>query len=127
LLATRHSLTQNGFRRDSVFSDDMTDMSRQRFVDLSIDDVQKGRWRTPSLRDVALTAPYMHDGCFSTLEEVVDHYDRGGASGAAVGAPAPQLRPLFLAAADKADLVEFLKTLSGELLSSDLRTAPVLP
>ena len=120
-------LKKNAFRRDSVFSDDMTDMSRQKYVDLTVDEVSKGKWRTPSLRDVALTAPYMHDGCFSTLEEVVDHYDRGGAAGAAVGAPAPQLRPLFLSATDKADLIEFLKTLSGELLASDLRTAPVLP
>jgi cytochrome c peroxidase len=42
----------------------------------------KGAWRTASLRDVAITAPYMHDGTYQTLEEVVQHYNRGGVPGA---------------------------------------------
>ena len=43
----------------------------------------KGAWRTASLRDVAVTAPYMHDGTYQTLEDVVQHYNRGGVPGAA--------------------------------------------
>jgi hypothetical protein len=42
----------------------------------------KGAWRTPSLRDVALTAPYMHDGYYASLSDVVQHYNRGGVPGA---------------------------------------------
>ena len=43
-----------------------------------IDQSLKGAWRTPSLRDVAITAPYMHDGYYRTLEDVVWHYNNGG-------------------------------------------------
>jgi cytochrome c peroxidase len=120
-------LQANKFRRDSAWSDNASDTSRKWFLDKTTEDVARGAWRTPSLRDIALTAPYMHDGCFSTLEEVVEHYDRGAAMSNAVGAPAPQLRPLFLSRREKADLVEFLKTLTGEPLPVELRTAPVLP
>ncbi len=120
-------LQKNALRRDSVWSDDPTDSSRRWFMDLTAADVPKGAWRTPSLRDVALTAPYMHNGSIATLEDVVEHYDRGGATSNAVGYATPQLRPLFLSAQDKSDLVAFLKTLNGEALPVELRTAPVLP
>ena len=69
----------------------------------------------------------MHDGAFATLEAVIDHYDRGGGAADGVGVPAAQIRPLLLSAGDKSDLIEFLKTLTGEPLSVELRTAPVLP
>ncbi len=64
-----------------------------------------GKFRTPSLRNVALTPPYMHDGSIATLEEVVDHelYYRGIAAN----------RPLILAPQEKADLVTFLKSLTS--------------
>ncbi|HEY4187935.1 MAG TPA: cytochrome c peroxidase [Polyangia bacterium] len=120
-------LQKNAFLRTSVWSDDMTDMSRQKYVAMSTDDIPAGAWRTPTLRDIALTAPYMHDGVFATLEDVIDHYDRGGGAGDAVGVPAAQIRPLFLTDEDKSDLVEFLKTLTGEALPADFRSAPVLP
>ena len=107
-------LAKNPFLRTSAWSDDPADTSRQRFVSMSPDDVPAGAWRTPTLRDVALTAPYMHDGVYATLEEVIDHYDRGGAAGGAVGVPAAQIKPLFLTSEEKSDLVEFLKTLTGE-------------
>src|SRR5690606_6840289 len=63
--------------------------------------------RSPSLRNVALRAPYMHNGRFATLEEVVDFYDRGGD----VNAPNkdPNIRPLRLNAQEKADLAAFLR------------------
>jgi cytochrome c peroxidase len=73
----------------------------------------KGAWRTPSLRDVALTAPYMHDGVLKTLEEVLWHYDRGGGGEGAVGHRAPQIRPLALSEEERGALVEFLKALTG--------------
>jgi cytochrome c peroxidase len=68
-----------------------------------------GRFRTPSLRELRYTAPYMHNGVFATLREVVDFFDQGGGEGPN---KAPQLRPLGLGATDKKDLVAFLESLS---------------
>jgi len=65
-----------------------------------------GRWRTPSLRELKYTAPYMHNGVFATLEEVVEFYDRGG------GKNAEMLKPLNLSEQEKKDLVAFLVSLS---------------
>jgi cytochrome c peroxidase len=74
------------------------------------------RWayKTPSLRNVALTAPYMHDGSLATLEAVVEYYDAGGA-----GAPdqSPLVRPLQLTSAEKYALVAFLRALTGDNVS----------
>jgi cytochrome c peroxidase len=75
-----------------------------------------GKFVTPSLRNVEMTAPYMHDGRFATLEEVLDHYSGGVQRSATLDPnlakhPAPGI-PLGLA--DKAALVAFLKTLGGE-------------
>ena len=72
------------------------------------DDV--GAFKTPSLRNVALTSPYMHDGSPPTLEAVVDFYDRGGVANENRD---PGIRPLHLGLEDKADLVEFLRSLTG--------------
>ena len=74
--------------------------------------MDKGKFRTPTLRNVALTAPYMHDGAFRTLKDVVDFYDRGG--GKSPFTKDSLIMPLHLSAQDKKDLVEFLKSLSGE-------------
>jgi cytochrome c peroxidase len=68
-----------------------------------------GRFRTPSLRELRYTAPYMHNGVFATLRDVVDFFDKGGGEGAN---KAPQLRPLGLGATEKQDLVAFLESLS---------------
>jgi len=75
------------------------------------DEGDKGAFKTPTLREIASTAPYMHDGGFNTLEEVVDFYDKGGT-------PNPNLdkeiKALKLTSNEKKDLVEFLRSLSGE-------------
>lgn len=70
------------------------------------------RWayRTPSLRNIAQTAPYMHDGSIASLEDVVDYYDRGGFRHELID---ERIRPLGLTAQDKADLVAFMRTLTG--------------
>jgi cytochrome c peroxidase len=70
-----------------------------------------GAWRTPSLRDVALTAPYMHDGSLATLSDVVWHYNQADSSGT-LGIS--ELSPLTLSALDRDDLVAFLESLTGE-------------
>jgi cytochrome c peroxidase len=78
-------------------------------------------FKTPGLREIARRAPYMHDGSLATLEEVVEHYDRGG-----VERPSRSdlMRPLALTAQEKSDLVAFLKSLSSNLPPT---AAPVLP
>ncbi|MBU6319908.1 MAG: hypothetical protein KGS00_09655 [Alphaproteobacteria bacterium] len=81
-------------------------------------------FKSPSLKNVAMTAPYMHDGRFDTLEQVVDFYDRGIRLGPALdnrlrqGAGAQQLG---LSPSDRAALVAFMKTLDDVELASDLR------
>lgn len=67
--------------------------------------------RTPSLRNVALTAPYMHDGSMGTLEEVVRYYERGGHRHPGLD---PRVRPLGLTEGEVAALVAFLESLTGE-------------
>jgi cytochrome c peroxidase len=70
-----------------------------------------GTFKTPTLRDIALTAPYMHDGSVRTLEEVVDLYDRGGIPNRNLD---NRIRPLHLNVEQKQDLVAFLHALSGQ-------------
>jgi cytochrome c peroxidase len=72
----------------------------------------RGRFRVPTLRNIALTAPYMHDGRFGTLEEVVEHYVGGGKHAESIGVVDSQIRPLDLSDEEKRDLVEFLKNLT---------------
>jgi cytochrome c peroxidase len=105
------------FWRGSKYSGDPTSV-----LDLVEFPAPKGAWRTPGLRDVALTGPYMHDGLFDTLADVVWHYDQGGTSpldpygggcDPASGASCTEIRPLGLSAQDRSDLVAFLGTLTG--------------
>jgi cytochrome c peroxidase len=71
-----------------------------------------GQFKVPTLRNIALTAPYMHDGRFRTLEQVVDHYVSGGHYAENVN---PNVRKLSLDAQDKADLIAFLHTLTDSV------------
>jgi cytochrome c peroxidase len=81
----------------------------------------RGRFRVPSLRNVALTAPYMHDGRFATLDAVLDHYAQGLHRGASTD---PLLREgLALSADDRADLLAFLRALTDERFLRDARFA----
>jgi cytochrome c peroxidase len=71
-------------------------------------------FKTPGLRNVALTAPYMHNGVFNTLEEVVDFYNHGGGQGLGIAPPNQTLpfEKLSLTKKEKKDLVAFMKTLT---------------
>jgi len=75
--------------------------------------LDKGKFRTPTLRNIEFSAPYMHDGRFETLEEVIEHYNSGGVYSSTIS---PLLKfngiGLNLTEQDKIDLVNFLKTLS---------------
>jgi cytochrome c peroxidase len=95
----------------ALFGGDSRDDGR-----LEVTRLQQDRWayKTPTLRNVALTAPYMHDGSLATLSEVIDFYDRGGADGPGKD---PLLRPLHLRHVEKQALEAFLQALTGENVS----------
>ena len=79
-------------------------------VAISKDPKDTGAFKTPTVRNVALTAPYMHDGSLATLEEVVEWYDKGGHANPHLS---DKIRPLKLSAQDKADLVAFMQACTG--------------
>lgn len=81
-----------------------------------------GKFRTPSLRELKYTGPYMHNGVFKTLAEVVDFYNQGGGSATN---KTPLLKPLGLSEAEKQDLLAFLEALS--MADPLLMAAPKLP
>jgi cytochrome c peroxidase len=72
----------------------------------------RGAFKTPTLREAGRTGPYMHDGSIATLEEVIEHYDRGGVPNPQLD---PEIRPLHLSPAEKRGLAAFLQALSGEI------------
>lgn len=79
---------------------------------VSNNEVERGAFKTPGLREVARAAPYMHDGSLQTLEAVVDFYDKGGRENPSIDG---EMRPLKLTQDEKRALVEFLKSLSGKV------------
>lgn len=74
------------------------------------EEADRGRFKTPSLRNVALTAPYMHDGSLATLEDVVEFYARGGNANPLLDT---RIRPLDLSSADKRALIAYLRALTS--------------
>ncbi|MCU7803895.1 MAG: SCO family protein [Candidatus Thiodiazotropha sp. (ex Lucinoma borealis)] len=83
------------------------------------------KYKTPSLRNVSLTAPYMHNGSLSTLLDVVEFYDQGGVPNELLD---PQIRPLHLSQQEKQDLVSFIKSLTGsnvDTIVADAFSAPI--
>lgn len=79
------------------------------------DPADKGKFKVPGLRNVALTAPYMHNGMFATLEEVIDYYDTPDKFiGDAIGRDTLMARPLGLTATEKSDLKAFLEALTDD-------------
>lgn len=93
---------------DSVFDD-------LGFGGITGNPLENGKFKTPSLRNIEFTAPYMHDGRFSSLEEVIDHYDSGGLPSETVD-PFMKYQDggLMLSDQSKQDLINFLLTLSDE-------------
>jgi cytochrome c peroxidase len=74
--------------------------------------VRRGAFKTPTLRNVAQTAPYMHDGSEATLRDVVRFYDRGGVENTWLS---HEIKPLHLEPQEIDDLVAFLEALTGEV------------
>ena len=82
-----------------------------------------GELRTAPLRYLKYTAPYMHNGVFYTLEEVVDFYNEGGTPDV-FGTKSPLIKPLGLSDRDKSDLVAFLESMSGTEISTEYPELP---
>jgi len=95
------------------------------FYEITQDPSDRWKYRTPTLRNVALTAPYMHDGSLKTLMEVVEYYDKGGEPNEVLD---PLIRPLQLTSDEKSQLVAFLESLTSpevNLLVEDAYAAPI--
>ncbi|HQU88735.1 MAG: di-heme enzyme [Zoogloeaceae bacterium] len=96
----------------------------QGLIEYTAKAADRGRFRTPSLRNVALTAPYMHDGSIPTLAAVIDHYAAGGRaalSGARSPLTDPRIRGFTLSTAERAQLLAFLEALTDHGFVTDPR------
>jgi cytochrome c peroxidase len=109
-------LTNEGFFNNGRYTDG-GDTGRQMVTNRTGD---LGKFKVPGLRNVAASAPYMHDGSLATLDAVLDHYVAGGS-----GHPAtdPAIRPLSLSADDRADVLAFLNALTDPAFLADPRFA----
>ncbi len=101
------TLSDEEFHNTGVFVGS-SDLGRFR---VSRREADRGAFRTPTLRNVSLTAPYMHDGSLATLEEVIEFYDGGGNENPHLD---PEIRPLGLTSEEKTQLLAFLRALTGE-------------
>ena len=77
--------------------------------DVSFNGEDNGKFRTPTLRNVALTAPYEHDGSMKTLLQVIDHYNKGGEHNSTQD---PRIKPLNLSSSQEQDIINFLNSLT---------------
>jgi cytochrome c peroxidase len=103
------NFTDEGFHNTGVsWGQKPEDLGR---YTLTKQDADRGRFKTPTLRGLVHTAPYMHDGSVATLDEVVSYYNRGGNKNSHLD---PLMAPLGLSKDDEKDLVAFLKSLSSE-------------
>ncbi|MCB9183904.1 MAG: c-type cytochrome [Flavobacteriales bacterium] len=85
---------------------------------ITLNPSDNGKFKTPTLRNIARTAPYMHDGSMASLEEVIDHFASGGLPHANRD---PEMRTFVLSAEDRADLFAFLRALNDERLIDQVR------
>ncbi len=131
-------LRANRFRRDSEWSDDEECRrhfalhsqqsyaeahpeecdGRVKYYSMTLDDSYRGAWKTPGLREVALTGPYMHNGAYKTLREIIVHYNDGGIhelGGESIGVIDEKVKVLNLTEQEIDDLVAFLESLTGQV------------
>lgn len=116
------NLTTNAYHNLGVGSDKATPDEGRSAVTKNGSDW--GTFKTPTLREIARTAPYMHDGSLATLDDVVEFYDKGGIANKNLD---ERMKPLKLTAGEKKDLVEFLKALNGEGWQAKLVPPTVFP
>ncbi|HFD13070.1 MAG TPA: photosynthetic protein synthase I [Crenotrichaceae bacterium] len=107
---------------DSVSEQKANDLGRYA---VTLDPHDRWKYKTPSLRNIALTGPYMHNGQFETLQQVVAFYNQGGIQNPELDV---NIKTLHLTASEQADLVAFLHALTGNNVNriiADALTAPV--
>lgn len=108
------NFTDENYRNIGVGMDKPTpDLGR---YDVTKREEDKGAFKTPTLRNIVHTAPYMHDGSEATLMEVVEFYVKGGIKNPQLSA---DMKPLNLTSSEKQDLVEFMHALTGEVTNAD--------
>jgi cytochrome c peroxidase len=114
----------SSYKDNSAFKDEISPNDLGLYT-ITQDPNDRWKFRTPPLRNVALTAPYMHNGGLSTLKEVVEFYNKGGIQNEVLS---PLMFPLNLSEREVDYLVEFLKTLTGSNIDElilDARAAPI--
>lgn len=109
------------FNTAGKYSDDP---SINRTTGVTKDAKLTGAFRTKGLRNVAMTGPFMHTGHLSTLKEVVDFYNEGGAETGFAGTKDGLMKPLNLTATEVADIVAFLETLTGDPVPAEWLSEP---
>jgi cytochrome c peroxidase len=111
------NLTNETYKNNGIAPDD-PDIGRER---LTLNELDRGKFKVPTLRNVAVTSPYMHDGALKTLKEVIDVYDQGGR-----GHPNTDsvITPLGLTSEEKQDLLAYLEALTDEAFLNNARFAP---
>ena len=113
------NFSNNEYMNNGLDTDaSITDKGRE---NVTSDIADRAKFKVPSLRNIALTAPYMHDGRFKTLEEVVDHYNSGLKASTYIDPALENTRSagLMLNNQQKIDLVNFLKTLTDNSLATN--------
>ncbi len=117
-------LLNNIFNSSGIYSDSRA-ASTQMLDVLETKPEDQGAFRTPTLRNVAITAPYFHTGEFSTLASVIAFKNAGGYTTTFPRVGAVPIEPLRLSEAEQSDLIMFLETLTGEVPPAHLLTKPV--
>lgn len=117
-----------GARNNGLDADNSSDLGRGGITGVT---AQEGVFKVGSLKNIEYTAPYMHDGRFSSLEEVIEHYNSGVQNNPNLSPPlrlpGGGVRRLNLSVADKNALVAFLKTLSDDVLINDEKFSDPFP
>lgn len=114
------NFTDNGFHNVGLASHDRPTPDLGRFTQKPVASL-RGAFKTPTLRDVTLTAPYFHDGSAKTLMDVVDHYNNGGVTKTDLS---PTVKPLNLSADEKKALVAFMQALTTDHMPLVLPNLP---
>lgn len=109
VLFTDNRFLNNGIEDVGPSVDDLNNFPDLGFGKVTGDEFDNGKFRVPTLLNIANTAPYMHDGRFNTLDEVLDHYSSGGFNSANID---PNIAPFGMTAEEKASIISFLHTLT---------------
>ncbi|MFK7809500.1 MAG: cytochrome-c peroxidase [Saprospiraceae bacterium] len=112
-LFTDHTFANNGI----TYAKTLDDFPDKGLGAISGDKYDNGKFKIPTLYNIALTSPYMHDGRFRTLEQVIDHYNSGGHASPTVNT---LIHPLGFSEEDKRQLISFLHTLTDTVFTEDV-------